>query len=435
MKLACTIPVMSYLSRLGHRLADGVFLARFMVRRARSEFVVLDHDALGSFISVADEVLYRVTSDQQHPQAARPIVVIFPREAPNETCRSLFLRAMSRQQSVLTLDSRGNSAVYLLERALRKMNRTWGSVPASILRSWTRTGLDARAVRDTDRPYIQFTPEETEHGWAALAELGIGPDTDYVCFSVRDRAYLTQRYQQNSPHGSSSHSQHDYRNPPLESYRRSIERLLGEGLTVVRTGRIVEQGFAVDHPNFVAYAGSEHWTDFLDLFLYANCRFALHGGSSGIDSLAATFRKPLCLVDVVPWLHTLCSTSTLVITPALLKEVRSGRILSLREMVASFRSRTSDYDDLGLSIVRHSDAEIDCALQELQSRLAGEWVSTSQDEQMQELFWAAMPDPLDLYEPLGCSVADGRGTVAVVGTGFLRDHARELLGAESRSCG
>ena len=97
---------MSDLRRMGQRIADVAFLARFMVRHARCEFVVLDHDALGSFISVADEVLYRVTSDEQGREVSKPIVVIFPREAPNEASRRLFLRAMSCQESLRILDSR-----------------------------------------------------------------------------------------------------------------------------------------------------------------------------------------------------------------------------------------------------------------------------------------------------------------------------------------
>jgi putative glycosyltransferase (TIGR04372 family) len=387
---------------------------------------VLDHDALGSFISVADEILYRDENKDPTVKVNRPLLVIFPRDCSNEALRECYIRIMSTKERIVVLDSRQSSAVYFLERFLRKLNRRFGSVPSLILRSWTRSGLDARGITVLGRPYISFTSDEVKVGWAGLAELGILPDTKYVCFQVRDKAYLSKRYSEQAQTDHTYSTEHDYRNPHIGTYRKAVESLLDKGYTVVRTGRIIGEQLHIEHPKYIEYGGSDHRTDLLDLFLYSNCLFALHGGSSGIDQLASTFSKPLCLVDVVPLLHTLCSTSVLVIVPALIKHEASDRMLTLSQLTGNFYSDSSTYNDLGLAVIRNSDDQINSAVKELQERVTGTWKSTEQDDALQEKFWAQMPIPAQMYEGLNCQISDARGSKIVVGAEFLIENGKSL---------
>ena len=75
--------------------------------------------------------------------------------------------------------------------------------------------------------------------------------------------------------------------------------LAKKGYWVFRMGKYVEKQFNNLHKMIYDYAKSQYRSDFLDIWLTANCHFCL-STSTGLDDVAKTFRLPLIHTDVIP---------------------------------------------------------------------------------------------------------------------------------------
>jgi putative glycosyltransferase (TIGR04372 family) len=240
------------------------------------------------------------------------------------------------------------------------------------------------------RPCIQFSNEEEEFGWAALARLGILSTTRFVCFNTRDSAYAATEF----PDHPESVDEQRYRNPPARNYVAAIKYLLDANYSVVHMGKHVTAPFEVEHPRFVQYASDAERTDFLDVFLYSKCEFAFQGNGSGIDSLATIFNKPLCTSDAVPLsLHLIepSNTAPRMVVPALLRwDGGRERILTAGEMMTYQFTSTSDYARKGIRVEWNSPTEIRSSIREFTAMLeldrSGGGATSSP---VQDAFWRA----------------------------------------------
>ena len=336
-----------------------------LVRHYKNKIYVLDHDALGSFNTDFDSLLfasiYRVTPRRRSDLT----VVIFPKEVANETCRELFLRKMVKCDDIIVLDARVSETVHFAERVLRRLVRSGGKLPRFGLRLSARVdgGSFEFAPNFVDpRPLIRFTSEEQDVGWLLFEALGIPRGSRFICFNVRDSAYASKRF----PTDSEKNASHDYRNPPIDSYVPTVEFLLECGYYVVHMGKVVIHPFPIEHPQFIPYAGSSLRSDFLDVFLYSHSVLAIQGSGSGIDTLASIFNKPLSTTDGVPlwpYLHGPNNTGLRVLVPALLEDLADGRILSAGEMAATGFLQNQDYKSAGIRIIPNTPEEILAATQ------------------------------------------------------------------------
>ena len=68
---------------------------------------------------------------------------------------------------------------------------------------------------------------------------------------------------------------------------RAAEKLADCGYQLLRMGSAVGKKIDTTHPGIIDYAISGKRTDFLDIYLSANCRFFISSGS-GIDSVPTT---------------------------------------------------------------------------------------------------------------------------------------------------
>ena len=75
--------------------------------------------------------------------------------------------------------------------------------------------------------------------------------------------------------------------------------LAERGYMVFRMGKIVEKPFNLDHPLILDYANSTYRSDFLDIWLLANCFFCISTGV-GLEEVARIFRKPIVNVNYLP---------------------------------------------------------------------------------------------------------------------------------------
>ena len=136
---------------------------------------------------------------------------------------------------------------------------------------------------------LEFTEHEKIKGKKALYDMGI--DSWYVCVNARESNYLKQKYNNNG-HG------HDFRDSNINSYLKAMDYITEQGGYVIRMGQYVENKMDTDNPKIIDYA-HKYRSDFMDIFLCANCRFYL-GDSAGLFAVASIFDRPVCIVNMIP---------------------------------------------------------------------------------------------------------------------------------------
>ena len=71
------------------------------------------------------------------------------------------------------------------------------------------------------------------------------------------------------------------------------------GYYVVRMGVHVREKMKISDPKIIDYAGNGLRTDFMDIYLGANCYFCISNGT-GFDNIPYIFRRPIMYIDHVP---------------------------------------------------------------------------------------------------------------------------------------
>ena len=134
---------------------------------------------------------------------------------------------------------------------------------------------------------INFTEKEIEIGKKELFEkFGIDENCKYVCFLIRDQAFLKKKYP------NLNFDYHEYRNMNYQNFLIAAEELTKRGYHVFRMGKIQEGLFEIKGNNkIIDYANSKHKSDFLDIFMAAHCSFYLTT-MSGPDNLLPLFNVP-----------------------------------------------------------------------------------------------------------------------------------------------
>jgi putative glycosyltransferase (TIGR04372 family) len=216
-------------------------------------------------------------------------------------------------------------------------------------RGWDELHFDLRHLDET-KPHLHFTPEDHARGRALLRGLGLDPDEPFACLAVRDGAYLTTV----APERDWTY--HDYRDSDIATYRGLAETLADSGFPVLRMGAVVASPLASAHPKVIDYATSGLRSDFGDVYLFAHCRMSI-SSSTGVDSLAMAFRRPMGIVN-------LPGTGGLQLSPFLrlvmfkdLLDSSTGEPITLfdpRRPAAMAAYRTDSFAALGLRLEDNS---------------------------------------------------------------------------------
>ena len=243
---------------------------------------------------------------------------------------------------------------------------------------------DVKNLLDRTNPQLSFTTKEISRGFATLTKFGLPVDAKFVLLNVRNSAYLSSLYPAND------WSYHNYRDCAIENYVAAAEELTRRGYYVFRMGAVVEYPLNTSNPMIIDYASNGMRSDFMDIFLGANCAFCISHGA-GFDAVPFVFRRPILYVNYVPigWLMTfskkfLLQTRTLVWT-------ETGVRLTLREIFEAhlwLATNSSDYSKAGVSLVENTPQENLDAVIEMVDRIEGKWIETPARASLQQKFWA-----------------------------------------------
>lgn len=230
-------------------------------------------------------------------------------------------------------------------------------------------------------PSLQFTKKENELGKKFLNEMGLKKDDKFVCLIIRDEEYLKN-------FDNNDYSYHSFRNISVDKFSTAAEYIAKRGYFVFRMGKKVEKPFKSKNPKIIDYANLECKSDFLDIFLGANCFFCL-SSTCGFDNVPVIFRKPVAYIEAPVATFLSHDQNSIVITRPhyLYKESKN---LTFREIAGSEIARTfgtKNFHNLGIEIKDPSKKDILGLTKEMIDRLEGKWTETPEDKLLQEKFW------------------------------------------------
>jgi len=282
--------------------------------------------------------------------------------------------------------------------------------PSSVTRS-----RDINGIMENYNIQFDFLPEEMDKGRLWLKEQGWKEGQKFVCLQVRDSAYLKSE----EWHAQYDWDYHSYRDSDIETYNLAIRWLVDQGVWVLRMGKSVNNRVSIKHPRVIDYPFHPERSDFLDVWLFANCDLCISTGS-GPDLISDVYRKPILFLNYLP-LIDLFSWSKTLNHPKHLVWKATGESLTLEEHLEYKFHRTEEYEHLGIQIINLSQEDILMTVKESWSRLEGTWVDTRSDEENQKKFWSILVNHRNSSECHGYIHKEAK-----ISSTFLRNNANFL---------
>jgi putative glycosyltransferase (TIGR04372 family) len=257
-------------------------------------------------------------------------------------------------------------------------------------------------------PIIDLNQEELREAQNALEQVGVPAGAEFVCLLARDSAYLSGQ----------EWSYHSYRNSNVKTYELAAQKLAERGLFVLRMGSVTEAVLEAPSSRVIDYANSGMRSELLDFYLFTRCSLCLTS-STGPDVLSLLFGRPICYVNLNPFVQELCrlkaySRQITAIPKRYLKSDGSPWTLSeiLEKNLFSLYT-TKDYTLSGVMLVDNTSKEICDAAIEAWTRICNQSTYSAADEKSQEQFWTLVNNIADAGIKRSSSVR--------VGSSFLRD--------------
>ncbi len=281
--------------------------------------------------------------------------------------------------------------------------------------SITHHDRDAFALFDKTPPHLSFTSDEILEGEKFLDSVRTQPNQKFICLAVRDSSYKRAQFEDRDI------AKDEYRNNDIRKYQEVAEQLAKDGYLVFRMGAKVERPFVTNSPQVIDYASNGMRSEFLDIYLGANCELFV-SSVLGIDSIPEIFRRPRVLTNYIPIGNFGKYGPRDLIIPKQYWLNSESRFLRFSEIVASTNGLGSctssyEYEMAGIKLVENTPTEILHATRELLNRHHGIFVQSEQDSQLISKFWS------NYYRlepaPIRSAVS---GQEPNIGIQFLRDN-------------
>ena len=259
-------------------------------------------------------------------------------------------------------------------------------------------------------PSISLTSAVDDLGMRYLETVGVSHNK-FICYATRTESYYSKLISNGVVVKPRS-----IRNPNEQIYLDAVSKFLDQGFSIIRMGKDLNTRLrSSDLTGVVDYATTNR-TDALDCFLLNRCKFLL-SGASGIVWFRNIFNLPSLICDSYDIRATHMPNEIFLFQRVCY--LSSGEFATVSEML-KMRSEYSDerhQGQLGVELIKNTADEILAACNEMNSRIDGTWITTPQDEELQQRY-------LDLvvkYSDQPTWRGGGR-----VGTQFLRDN-QDLL--------
>jgi putative glycosyltransferase (TIGR04372 family) len=222
---------------------------------------------------------------------------------------------------------------------------------------------------------IQFSSLERTAAAKELAAFGVDVDKPFVCLVVRDDGHYGDVVSSENPDCLSA-------NFDVEQFVLASKELVALGYQVVRMGAGKEKPMLSRSPGIFDYAKSTVRSPFLDVYLAANCDFAV-STQTGPDAVSLLFRRPVCFIDIPIFSQFFFGTSLAFWNPCSLR--KEGTMISLHEIVTTdkvWAKYAHVLREQGIDGVRLTSEEIAETVKEFASLFAQDFSLPPQDAAM-----------------------------------------------------
>lgn len=256
-------------------------------------------------------------------------------------------------------------------------------------------------------PLLILSASDRERGTRVLRKLGVPTDAWFVCLHVREAGI----YERDNPIKS-------IRNADITTYLPAMRSIASQGGWVIRMGDSTMKPLpGIDR--VIDYAHSDRKSDWMDVFLWSQCRFFL-GTTSGPYLVPPTFGVPCVLTNWAP-LSTPPYFGQDIFIPKLYWLESERRYLTFAEQMSPPIGHHLEYikPSMGLTVMDNTAQEINDLVLEMLERLDSTVKYEAADDRLQEQFNS-------IAENFGSYRAGSR-----IGQNFLRKYAY-LLEAKSQ---
>ena len=337
----------------------------FMLRCERSKI---------SFIVEDLEVALRIEAHGTKTSGAKPALIfaILDCDSPNRAFTAMYGRV------VPFLDDDRPLARGIIRYTLPicKLSRKYLRVTQ---------GADYLKIWALEKTQISFSEMEKSSGAMLTQELFGNSEDSFVAIGVSERSY----YENKLLTEAEISPLHDIYScmPEWNSYLKCCEELISRGEKIVRLGQFISRTLPEStHPKIIDYAMNNR-SELGDIWLLANCKFVIAGGSTGIYWVSSVFNKPTVITDWYNLYKTSYCPQDLYIPQ--LAWSRSEKKLKSIEWIFAQGDGWGHQRSLiegDIEIVKNSSAEITEVVIEMDQRLNGTWIETDEDIDLQQRF-------------------------------------------------
>ena len=273
------------------------------------------------------------------------------------------MRPMARFSAVLFAKHVGDSRRYLDHLIHR--NYKYAEPPGN--------QMDFDAINDAGA-CLRFSDDENAFRAGELRKMNV--NAGFVCVHSRDGAYYYPEVDTN-------------RNTPFENYLQSCSYLGECGLHTLRMGaKQVRLDREIFNERTIDYSG-EYRTDFMDIWLVANCKFFL-GNNSGFYFVPYLFNKPCAIVNYPNFMDTVPLGINDIYTPQKLWDKNRKRLLTFKEIaeydIGLDWGYLSKFKRDGIECLQTTPEEIRAVAKEMNEVLDGTYQYTEEDNYLQQKF-------------------------------------------------
>ncbi|MEG4166775.1 tetratricopeptide repeat protein [Microcoleus sp. S13_C3] len=234
---------------------------------------------------------------------------------------------------------------------------------------------------------LTLSDADGDRGWRCLEELGVPKDAWFVSLHVRDTGCSNGQWNGSTRAGRNAH---------IDTYLLAIQSIVARGGWVIRMGdRNMKPLPKTD--GVIDYAHSEAKSDWMDVFLWAKCRFFI-GTCSGPAHVPPTFGVP-CAQTNWASLQFRSSFSQDILIPKLYWHEKEQRYLTFAEMLSPAYIVCENIDffaSVGVKVVDNTPQEINDLVLEIIERLEGTIHYAEYERLLQEQF-NKLVDPDGIY--------------------------------------
>ena len=232
------------------------------------------------------------------------------------------------------------------------------------------------------RSLIKLDEKEIKFGWNVLNKLGVPKNSWFVCLHVRTAGFKSKDI--NKANNQDVHDAH--RNAEINTYKKAMDSISKRGGWIIRMGDRY-MPFIDKINNVIDYAHSEIQSDFMDVFLSSQCRFAVTT-NSGYQAFVEIFEPPLVLTNYVPMATRARSLNEIFIYK-LLKSKITGKILNFEKSMETpigNAINTMIYKTSNIEWVDNTEDEINDVVIEMIDIVENNKIYSQKDEDLQKRF-------------------------------------------------